>query len=189
MSIFSKRRLGGIVTGALATIVAGALPASALGLGINLGGSSPLVHVEDCRSVAMARQAAYGFDFSSQATGPKHVEVGAAADASVDLCWSLDVASPTSIQVWTESDLSVNGILSGLLTQTDASKVCATVHLKTAPGVKGTVTAEAHAHVLVEGAPPLDWNDTLTRETVVDGIGEDIVLKMCADTSGNVSAS
>ena len=188
MSIFSMRRLGGIVTGAMATIVAGALPAAALGIGINLG-PAPLVHVEDCRSAAMARQASYGFDFSSQTTGPKHVGVGVAADASIDLCWSLDVASPTSIQTWTVNDLSVNGILSGLLSGTDASKVCTTIHLKVAPGVKGTVTAKTHAHVLVDGLPPVDWNDTLTRDTTVSGVGEDITLTMCADTSGNVSAA
>jgi hypothetical protein len=188
MSIFSMRRLGGIVTGAFATVVAGALPASALGIGVNLL-PTPVVHVEDCRSASMARQAAYGFDFSSQTTGPKRVQVGVAADASIDLCWSLDVNALSSVQVSTVSDLSVDGLVSGLLYGTDASKVCTTIHLKVAPGVKGTVTANAHAHVLVDGAPPLDWNDTLTRNTVVDGIGEDITLKMCADTSGNVSAS
>jgi hypothetical protein len=94
------KRSGGIVTGALATIVAGALPASALGIGINLGGSSPLVHVEDCRSVAMARQAAYGFDFSSNATGPKHVQVGVAADASVDLCPPTSSSARASTRSW-----------------------------------------------------------------------------------------
>jgi hypothetical protein len=186
MSTLSMRRLGGIVTGALATVVAGALPATALGIGINLGPTA-VVHVEDCRSAAMARQASYGFDFSSQTTGPRHVQVGVAADASVELCWSLDVTTPTSIQVWTTSDLSVDGLVSGLVYGTDASKVCTTVHLKVAPGVKGTVTAKTHAHVLVDGLPPLDWNDTLTRDTTVSGIGEDITLSMCADTSGNVS--
>ncbi len=182
------RRLGGIVTGALATIVAGALPATALGISVNVG-PTPLVHVEDCRSAAMARQAFYGFDFSSQTTGPKHVQVGLAADASVDLCWSLDVASPTSVQAWTVSDLSVDGIASGLVSGTDASKVCTTVHLKVGPGVKGTVTAKTHAHLLVDGLPPVDYDDTMTRDTTVSGIGEDITLTMCADTSGNVSAS
>ncbi len=188
MSILSTRRLGGIVAGAITTVVAAALPASALGIGIKVGPST-LLHVEDCRSAAMARQASYGFDFASNATGPKHVHVGLAADASVDLCWSLDVASPTSIQVWTEENVSVDGVVSGLLTATDASTVCTTVHMKVAPGAKGTVTAKTHAHVLVDGAPPLDWNDTLTRETVVDGVGEDITLRVCADTSGSVSAS
>ncbi len=188
MSILSTRRLGGIVTGAVAAVVTAALPASALTVRI---GTAPttLLHVEDCRSAAMARQASYGFDFSSQTTGPRHVHVGVAADASVELCWSLDVASPTSIQVWTTDDVSVDGLVSGLVNGTDASKVCTTVHLKVAPGVKGTVTATTHAHVLVDGLPPLDWNDTLTRDTTVSGIGEDITLSMCADTSGNVSVA
>ncbi len=188
MSILSTRRLGGIVTGAIATVSAAALPASALTIGADVDPAT-LVHLEDCQSVAMARQASYGFDFSSNATGPKHAGVGAAADASIDLCWSLDVASPTSIQVWTEESVTVDGVASGVLTGTDASKVCATVHLKVDPGVKGTVTARTHAHVVVDGAPPLDWDDTLTRDTVVDGVGEDVTLRMCADTSGNVSSA
>ncbi len=188
MSILSTRRLGGIVTGAITTMVAAALPASALTIGARVGPST-LLHVEGCRSAAMARQAAYGFDFSSNATGPKHVGVGVAADASIDLCWSLDVASPTSVEAWTEDNVTVDGAVAGLLTGSDASKLCTTVHLKVAPGAKGTVTATTHAHVLVDGAPPLDWHDTLTRNTVVDGIGEDITLRMCADTSGSVSAS
>lgn len=188
MSIFSMRRLGGIVTGALATVVAGAMPATALGIGINLG-PTPTVHVDDCRSAAVARQASYGFDFSSQTTGPKHVQVGAAADASIELCWSLDVTALANVQTWTVNDLSVDGLVSGLLYGTDASKVCTTIHLKVAPGVKGTVTAKTHAHVLVDGLPPLDWNDTLTRDTTVSGVGEDITLSMCADTAGNVSAA
>lgn len=180
-----------MAAGAVMGIVAAALPASALGLGINLGslGGTSVVHVEDCRSVAMARQGSYGFDFSSNATGPRHVGVGVSADASIDLCWSLDVASPSSVQVTTVSDLAVDGITSGLLTQSDASKVCATIRLHVDPAVKGTVTATTHAHVLVEGAPPLDWDDTLTRDTTVSGIGEDITLAMCADTGGQVSAS
>ncbi len=187
MSILSIRRLGGIATAAMATLVAAALPASALTIGVKVGPST-LLHVEDCRSAAMARQASYGFDFSSNATGPRRTAVGVAADASVDLCWSLDVASPTSIEVSVEEDVTVDRVVSGLLTGTDASKACTTVHLKVAPGVRGTVTATTHAHVLVDGAPPLDWNDTLTRNTVVDGVGEDITLRMCADSSGSVSA-
>ncbi len=188
MSILSTRRLGGIVTGAVAAVVTAALPASALTVRI---GTAPttLLHVEDCRSAAMARQAAYGFEFSSNATGPQHVAVGVSADASVELCWSLDVASPTTIEVWTEDDVSVDGVVSGLVSGTDASTVCTTVHLKVAAGARGTVTATTHAHVLVDGAPPLEWNDTLTRNTVVDGVGEDVTLRMCADTSGSVSAS
>ena len=187
MSTLAKR-LGGIVTGALTTIVAGALPAAALGIGVNLG-LSPVVHVEGCRSAEIARQASYGFDFSSRTTGPEHVHVGVAADASVELCWSLDVASPGTVEVWTTNDVSVNGVVSGLVSGTDAGKACTTVQLKVAPGVEGTVTAETHAHVLVDGAPPLDWNDTLTRESTVSGVGEDITLTMCADTSGNLSAA
>ncbi len=188
MSMLSTRRLGGIVTGAIATVVAAALPASALTVAVDTAPTTP-VHVEDCRSAAMDRQASYGFDFSSSTTGPKHVEVGLSAEASVDLCWSLDVASPTSIEVWAEEDVTVHGVVSGLLSGTDASKVCTTVHLKVSPGVRGTVTATTHAHVLVDGAPPLKWDDTLTRDTVVDGVGEDITLSMCADTSGSVSSS
>lgn len=188
MSILSTRRLGGIVTGAIAAVVAAALPASALSIATN---SEPttLLHVEDCRSAAMAREASYGFDFSSNATGAKHVEVGVSADASIELCWSLDVASLTSIEVWTEEEVSVDGVLSGLVSGADAGSVCTTVHLKVAPGVHGTVTATTHAHVLVDGSPPLDWADSLTRNTVVDGIGEEITLRMCADSSGGVSAS
>ncbi|HEX2275230.1 MAG TPA: hypothetical protein VHG90_15285 [Acidimicrobiales bacterium] len=43
--------------------------------------------------------------------------------------------------------------------------------------------------MLVDGAPPLDWNDTLNRDSTVSGVGEEITLSTCADTSGNVSSA
>ncbi len=186
MRTLTLKRVGSMLAGTVMGAVAGAFPASALGLGI--GGGS-LLHVEDCRSVALARQASYGYDFSSNATGPQHVQVALAADGSITLCYKLDVASPTSFSISTQNNLSVNGVLSGLLTQTDASKVCTAIHLKVAPGVKGTVTATAQAHVAVDGAPPADWSHTFAKDVVVDSLGEDIVLRSCADTSGQISAS
>lgn len=180
-------RVTAVLAGTVMGAVAGAVPASALGL--RIGGGDSLVHVEDCRSVALAREAHYGFDFSSKTTGPRQVQVGLAADGSITLCYSLDVVSLSSFSVTTHSDLSVNGIVSGLLTQTDASKVCASINLKAAPGVRGTISATAHAHVLVDGAPPVDWNDTFAKDIVLDSVGEDITFRTCADTAGNVSVA
>jgi hypothetical protein len=186
MRTLTLKRVSTMLAGTVIGAIAGAFPASALSLG--LGGSS-LVHIEDCRSVSLARQAAYGFDYSSNTTGPQHVGVALAADGSLTLCYSLDVASASSVSISTHSDLSLNGVVSGLLNQTDASKVCASINLKAAPGVKGTVTAVASAHVLVDGLPPADWSNAFARNTEINSIGEDITFKTCADTAGNVSAA
>lgn len=192
MSLFSSprlsaRRLSGAAFGAAVLLAAGALPASALG--IRLGGTPPTIHVEDCRSAALTRQLSYGMDFSSNTTGPVPVQVAGVLDGSITLCFSLDVNALTAIQTWTETNVTVDGVVGGLLGTADASKVCTAVHLKVAPGVKGTVTATSHAHLSVAGAPPVDWDHTFARQTVVDSIGEDIFLRACADTSGNVTAS
>ena len=186
-SRLNGRRLAGAAAGAAFLLAAGALPASALG--IQLFGQSTLIHVDDCRSAALARQVAYDLDFSSNTTGPLPVHVAAVVDGSMTLCYSLDVKALTSIQTWIETNATVEGVVGGLLGTTDASKVCTTIHLKVAPGVKGTVTATASAHVAVDGAPPADWNHTFAKDVVVDSIGEDITLRQCVDTSGNLSAS
>jgi hypothetical protein len=186
MSTFSMRRWAALAAGTIAGVVASALPASALTLG--LGGTS-LLHVADCRSVALARQANYGFDFSSKSTGPQHVRAGLAADASIEICYSLDVLSGSSFSVTTDTLISANALVNSLLTQTDASKVCTALHFKALPGVKGTVSVSSHAHLLVDGLPPLDWDHEYVQDFALPSIGEDITLKMCADTSGNVTAS
>jgi len=86
----------------------------------------------------------------------------------------------------TETYVTVEGIVSGLLTQTDASKVCTTIRLTVGPGVGGTVSASSHAHVAVDGAPPLDWDNEFAEDLEVPTVGEDIVLSACADSSGSV---
>jgi hypothetical protein len=110
-------------------------------------------------------------------------------DGSLKLCYSLDVKALTSIQTWIDSNVTVEGVVGGLLGTSDASKVCTAIHLKVAPGVKGTVSASAQAHVSVNGAPPADWSHDFAKDVVVDSLGEDITLRQCVDTSGKLSAS
>jgi hypothetical protein len=187
MRIFSMKRLGIVTAVAAAGVGAAVLPASALGIGI--GGSS-LLHVQDCRSAAFARQANYDVSFSSKTTGPVKAHVGAMTDGALTLCYSLDVSSLSSVQVSTASDVSVNGVVSGLVNQSDASWVCTNIHLKVAPGVRGTVSATAHAHAVVDGVPtPVEWSNTFAKDVQVSDVGEDIVLQACGDTSGQASVA
>ena len=182
-----RRRVAGAAAGAAFLLAAGAVPASALTIG--LFGNATLLHVADCRTAALARQAAYDLAFSSNTTGPVPVHVAGVVDGSMTLCYSLDVTALSAIQTWIDSNVTVNGVVGGLLGTGDASKVCTTIHLKVAPGVKGTVSATAQAHVALDGAPPADWSDTFAKDVTVDSLGEDITLRQCVDTSGNVSAS
>lgn len=178
------RRVGGAVLAGGLMVAGSALPAR--GLGISL---SPTVHVEDCRSASLARQAGWDFDFSSKTTGPLPVHLAAAADAWIELCYSLDVKPLTIVDVVTETWVTVEGVVNGLLTGTDGSKVCTALKLAVAPGVKGTVSAKSVAHLTVDGAPPVEWKHDFARNTEVSSVGEDIQLRMCADTSGNVATS
>lgn len=182
----SFKHVGTTILGTAASMVAFALPASALG--VSLGGSN-VIHIDDCRSVSLARQAAYDFAFSSNSTGPQTVHVADVVDGALTLCYSLDVKAVTDFSIVTQADVTVAGVVSGLVSQTDASKVCTEIRLKVGPGVRGTVSASTRLHVSADGAPPADWIHQFAEDVVVDSIGEDIVLKGCADTSGNVSAA
>lgn len=179
------KRLGGLILGTAIGMVALALPASALG--ISLGGS--LLHLEDCRSVALARAANYDFEFSSNTTGPVPVHVAGVVDGSLTLCWSLDVKALSSVNVVTDTWVTAQGVLNGILTGTDASKVCTALRLTLGSGVTGKVTATSHANVAVDGAPPAVWDHTFAKDISVSPQGEDIVFKGCADTSGNVTTA
>lgn len=185
----SMKRLGGIVAGSIVGLVGLALPASALTIGGVTFGASPLVHVADCRSAALARSAGYDMELSSNTTGRMPVHVGAVADASLQLCYSLDVTTGSSVNVVTETYGTVEGVVDGLVTGTDGSGVCTAIRLTVGPGVHGTVSATTHAHLVVDGAPPLDWDHRFAEDLVVPVEGENIVLKACVDTSGSVSAS
>ena len=189
MKSVSIKRLGGIVAGSVVGVVGFALPASALGIGGITVSPNPVVHVEDCRSVALARAVGYDMDFSSKTTGPLPVHVGAVADASMTLCYSLDVAAVSNVQVTTQTYGTVEGVVNGILTGTDGSGVCTAIRLTVGPGVHGTVTATTHAHVAVDGAPPADWDHQFAEDLVIPEMGEDITLRACVDSSGSVSAS
>jgi hypothetical protein len=173
----------------VAATVAAALPASALTLGVGGLGGSTLVHVQDCRTVNIARQGNYGFDFSSKATGPQHVETGFMVDGSMTLCYSLDVASLSSVNVTTWTDATLDALVASLLGETDASQVCSAIRLQVGPGVHGTVSATSHADIAVSGQPPVVWDHVFAKDVQVDNLGEDIMFKACTDTNGNVSAS
>ena len=188
MKSVSTKRLGGIVAGSIVGLVAFALPASALGITIGTPTGS-LVHVADCRSVALSRAVGYDMDFSSNTTGPMVVHVGAVADASMTLCWDLDVKALSSVKVVTETYGTVEGAVNGLVTGTDGSGVCTTIRLTVGPGVDGTVSATTHAQVAVDGAPPADWDHAFAEDLEVPTVGEDITLRACVDSSGSVSTS
>jgi hypothetical protein len=185
------RRLTGIVAGSVVALVGLALPASALG--IRIGGlgtpTTSLVHVNDCRSAALTRAAGYNMEFSSKTTGPVPVHVNGVVDGSLTLCYSLDVAAVSSVNVVTETYGTVEGVVSGIVTGTDGSGVCTAIKLTVGPGVKGSVSATSHAHVAVDGAPPFDWDHQFAKDIVVDSLGEEVTLKACVDSSGSVSAS
>jgi hypothetical protein len=189
MKSVSIKRLGGIVAGSVVGLVGFALPASALSIGGITVSPTPTVHVEDCRSVALARAAGYDMDFSSKTTGPMPLHVAAVADASLTLCWSLDVAALSNVNVAVHTYGTVEGVVNGILTGTDGSGVCTAIRLTVGPGVHGTVTAVTHAHLLVDGAPPADWDNVFTEDLVIPDVGEDISLSACVDSSGSVSAS
>ncbi len=189
MKSVSIKRLGGIVAGSIVGLVGFALPASALGIGGITVSPNPTMHVEDCRSVALARAAGYDMEFSSKTTGPVPVHVAAVANASLTLCWSLDVAVLSTVNVAVETYGTVEGVVNGIVTGTDGSGVCTAIRLTAGPGVHGTVTATAHAHVAVDGAPPVEWDNDFAEDLVVPDVGEDISLKACVDSSGSVSAS
>lgn len=185
---FSLRRLGLVAAGTAAALAVSALPAAALG--ISLGGSGgSLLRVNDCRSVALNRNLTYEIGFSSQTTGPAPVRVAVVADGSLTLCYDLKVNSVTAVQVSTWTDATVDAVVANLLNQSDASKVCTGIRLKTASGVTGTVTATARAYASVDGLPPVSWSDDFARDTVLTGPAEDIVFNACLDTNGGVSAS
>jgi hypothetical protein len=186
MSFITRRRSLVVAAGVAAALAAAALPASALTLGI--GGSS-LLHVQDCRSVALTRQAAYDLGFSSTATGPIEVKTGVLADGSLTLCYNLYVNSLTAVQVTTWTNVTANTLVASLLGEADASRVCTAIDLHLWPGVTGTVSASASADVVVDGLPPFHWDDTFAKDTQVNGIGQDITLKGCYDTNGNATLS
>ncbi len=191
MKALSMRRLTGIVAGSVVTLVGLALPASALSIGIAGIGtpSSSLVHVADCRSAALTRAVGYNMEFSSKTTGPVPVHVNAVVDGSLTLCYSLDVAAPSSVNVAVETYGTVEGAVNGIVNGTDGSGVCTAIRLTVGPGVRGTVSATSHAHVAVDGAPPADWDHHFADDVEVNNLGEDITLKACVDTSGSVSVS
>jgi hypothetical protein len=185
MSFISRRR-SLVVAAGVAAALAAALPASALTLGV--GGTS-LLHVQDCRSVALMRQAAYDFGFSSTTTGPVDVRAGVVADGSLTLCYNLNVNSLTAFNVTTWTNVTANTVVASLLGEADASRVCTAIDLHVWPGVTGTVTASVNADVMVDGAPPAHWDDTLGKDVQVNNLGEDITLKGCIDSNGNASLS
>jgi hypothetical protein len=185
MSFISGRRSMAVAAG-IAAAMAAAVPASALTLG---AGGTSLLHVQDCRSVALTRQAAYDLGFSSTSTGPVDVHTGMLADGSLTLCYNLNVNSLTAFNVTTWSNVTANSLVASLLGEADATRVCTAIDLHVWPGVTGTVTASASADVVVDGAPPFHWDDTLAKDVQVNTLGEDIVLKGCIDTSGNASLS
>lgn len=182
----SLKRIGGVAALTLAATVAAAMPANALTIGV--GGSS-LVHVADCRTVTISRSGNYAFDFSSTTTGPEHVQAGWVVDGSMTLCYSLDAASASSVNVSAWSDATVDAVLASILGASDASTVCSAIRLSVGPGVTGTVSASTAAHVSVNDAPPVDWNNVFAKNVSVSNLGEDIMFKGCMDTNGNVSAS
>ncbi len=193
MKALSMRRFTGIIAGSVVALVGLALPASALGVsvgGVGIGTpTSSLVHVDDCRSAALSRAVGYDLEFSSKTTGPVPVHVNGVIDGSLTLCYSLDVASVSSVNVVAETYGTVEGAVNGILTGTDGGGVCTAIRLTVGPGVRGTVSATTHAQVAVDGAPPVDWDHEFAEDVDVSDIGEDITLKACVDTSGSVSAS
>lgn len=186
MGTLLMKRLGAATLGAIATMTAGVLPAGALG--ISVGGSS-LVHVNDCRSVALARQAGYDFEFSSNTTGPRAVHAAVASDGSLTLCYSLDATTASAVQLSTWTDVTVDLLVANILGEADAGRVCSAIRLQVAPGVRGTVSATSNAQVAVDGQPPVAWNHTFAKDVTVDSVGEDIVLKGCVATDGSASVS
>ena len=169
-------------------MVALALPATALTLGISLG-SGPLLHVADCRSVALTRAVNYDMSFSSNTTGVVPLKVSGVVDGSIELCWDLTVKALSDVKVTTQTYASLTTLVNSLLTQSDASKVCTAINLVAAGGVTGSVSASVHANVSVAGAPPVAWSHDFAKDLNIAPNGENITFKACADTSGNVSAS
>lgn len=188
MRNMSFGRLGALVAGTAACMVALALPATALTLGISLG-NGPLLHVADCRSVALARNVNYDMLFSSNTTGALPTKVSGVVDGSLNLCWDLNVRALSDVKVNAETAAAITSLINGLLQQSDASKICSSINLVLNAGVTGTVSASVKAHVSLNGAPPVDWAQDIAKDIAVSPNGENIVWKACVDTSGNVTAS
>lgn len=185
-SIFWRRAACCLAIGAIG-LGGAAGPASALTIGGGSGGS--LLHVQDCRTVNFTRAAGYGFDFTSLTTGPQTFHVGASADASMTLCYSLDVGAVAGVQVSVETYQTLAALVSNIVNQTDGTVACTTIHLKAAPGVHGTVSAVAHADLDANGLPIVSVDQTLGKDVPVNSNGEDITFTTCADSNGNLGAS
>jgi hypothetical protein len=178
-------RFAAVAVGAAIGITALTLPSSGLSFGLGLGGGSTLLHVSDCRSVALARNVAHDIAFSSNTTGPQTIHVAAMVDGSLTLCYSLDVASLLSVNVAVNAAVSS---VAGIINATDASTLCTAINLKVGPGVKGTVSASVHGTAIVDGTPQ-SIDEVFAKDIVIDKLGENIVLGACADTNGNTSVS
>ena len=184
MNRLTTKRLAAVAAGAAIGITALALPSTGLSFGLGLGTSS-LLHVNDCRTVALARNVAQNVAFSSTTTGPRTVHVAAMADGSLTLCYSLDVTSLTSVNVAVDAAVSS---VAGIINETDASSACTAIRLSVLPGVKGTVTAAVHGTVVVDGTPQ-SVNEVLGKDVTINTLGETITLGACTDTNGNTSIS
>jgi hypothetical protein len=184
MNTSTLKRLAVVAAGAAVGVTALALPSTGLSFGLGLGSSS-LLHVNDCRTVALARNVAQNVAFSSTTTGPQTLHVAAMADASLTLCYSLDVNSLTAANI--AVDAAVNSV-AGIINQTDASSVCTDIRLTVAPGVHGTVTASFDGTAMVDGIPQ-SVHQVLGKDVTVNTLGETITLGACTDTNGNTSLS
>ena len=178
------KRFAVAAAGAAIGITALALPSTGLSFGLGLGTSS-LLHVNDCRSVAVARNVAQSVAFSSTTTGPKVIHVAAMVDGTLTLCYSLDVTSLTSVNV--AVDAAVTSV-AGIINATDASSVCTDIRLSVLPGVKGTVTASLHGTAVVDGTPQA-IDEVLGKDVTINTLGETITLGACTDTNGNTTVS
>ena len=178
------KRLAVAAAGAAVGITALALPSTGLSVGLGLSGSS-LLHVSDCRTVALSRNVAENVAFSSTTTGPQTLHVAAMADGSLSLCYSLDVNSVTAVNA--AVDAAVTSV-AGIVNATDASTVCTDIRLTVAPGVHGTVTAAVDGTAVVDGTPQA-VHEVLGKDVTVNTLGETITLGACTDTNGNTSVS
>ena len=187
MRYLSPKRLAVAAAAGIVALSTVALPAHAL---LSAGGSVT-VHTEGCKSVALARQAAYGAEFSSNTTGPVNLHTGVLAEATLRLCWSLDTAVGSNIVATVESNVTLDGLVSNTgSVLSDTEWACATINLKVAPGTTGTVSADITGKVVVDGLPAMELaQHDLGQGVAPDLRGEDIRLKSCVDSNGNVSAS
>ena len=179
------KRFAAVAAGAAIGITALALPSTGLSFGLGLGSTSTLLHVSDCRSVALARNVSQNIAFSSTTTGPRTLHVAALVDGTLTLCWSVDVTSLTSVNVAVDAAVSS---LAGMINATDASTVCSAIRLAVGPGVKGTVSASLHGTAVVDGTPQAIDED-FAKDVVINNLGETITFGACTDTNGNTTMS